>query len=131
MHMIYTNVNIHLESQNHTTNQVGRNLRRCSSPTFHVKNESRWDYLAPCLIIYWKTSSDGDSTTPLGRLFTGMIVLMVKNFFFKWRHNLSQWNCICCPFPSLCDSWRERLYIYGCINRRMQHANTDFLECVL
>lgn len=52
----------------------------------------RWSSSLPNHIL--KTSSDGNSTMSLERLFQGMIILTVKNIFFILR-----WNLFSCNLP--------------------------------
>ena len=50
-----------------------------------------------------KTSSDGDSTTSLGRLFQWLIALTVRNVFLIRRWNLS--HCNLYPLPLVSSTW--------------------------
>ena len=68
--------------------------------------------LSSCIL---KTSSDGDSTMSLGRLFQWLIVLTVKNFFYR-DETSSGATCTCCPLSAPCGSLRrEGLHpLYSC-----------------
>ena len=68
--------------------------------------------LSSCIL---KTSSDGDSTMSLGRLFQWLIALAVKNFFYR-DETSSGATCTCCPLSAPCGSLRrEGLHpLYSC-----------------
>lgn len=58
----------------------------------------------------WKTSSDGDPTMCLGRLFEWMIVLTVRISFLYWDKTAHGGTCTHCPLSPQCGSlWGEAL----------------------
>jgi len=93
------------ESQNHRMFGVGRDLCGSSSPTpcqsrvtqsrLH-KTASRW---------VLNISREGDSTTSLGSLCQGSVILRVKKFFLMFS-----WSFLCfslCPLPLVSGAQRQ------------------------
>ena len=88
---LVTSQTTHVNSQNHRTLGVGRDLCGSSSPTPPCRSSVAYSRLHR-ILSRWvlNISREGDSTTSLGSLFQCSVTLRGKKFFLMFR-----WNFLC------------------------------------